>query len=338
METSIPWPKPEFAVDAMPLNIHERVAAKAILAVAARQGWHKHPAGWLVLWALCFLIASLISTPLNLLLSDGHSGVALGDAAVDRLAKTLPLPVASYLGEAAIDLPDKLIAVVAATLVYRGLPQAAAPVRPLELDLSAAFGFVFRSERWLAKLSVASVCLLLSWLLIPFFLLAGYAVAVARNGSQGRQELPTWDRLGEKLKDGFLMSIVFLAWNVPPLVVSLFPQPLVILGNLLGLLVVVLQPAIWSQYLSGGFRGAFDVAAVARRARFNLGLTLVVGALGIVVPVLGLLGLVGLLVGVVPAVAYAGLVVAFLFGEYELITRPTRSEAVAGAGSASAPE
>jgi energy-coupling factor transport system substrate-specific component len=290
------------------------------VGTAARQGWHKRPVGWLVLWAICFLISSLFSTPLNLLLTDGNSGVPLGDAIFSRLSGRLPLPLASYLGEAAIDAPDKLIAVVGALLIYRALPRPAAPTRALQLDLAAAFTFVFRSQRRVARMALASLCLLFSWLVLPLLLLVGYAVSVARNGSLNTPHLPAWDNLTRKLKDGALMTIIFFAWNVPPAAITFFPQPLVIAGDLLGLLVAVLEPAIWSQYMHGGFWAAFDVRAILRRVRFNVGLTLVVGALGIALPVLGLLGLVGLVVGVLPALVYASLVSAYLFGQYATIT------------------
>src|SRR5262249_5401851 len=35
---------------------------------------------WLALWPVCFLIASVASTPINVLLYEGRSGVPLGDA------------------------------------------------------------------------------------------------------------------------------------------------------------------------------------------------------------------------------------------------------------------
>jgi len=274
------------------------------------------------MWAICVLLSTVISTPLNLLISDGHSGVALGDAVVDRLSRSMPLPLASLLGEAAIDLPDKLIAVATAVLIYRALPQPAAPPRRLELDLATSFRFVFRSDRWVRKLLLASLCLIFVWLLIPLFLLSGYMVEVARQGRREVAQLPEWTGLRQKLKDGFLMSIVFLVWNVPLGLISVLPQPASTIGDLLGVFVGLLQPAIWSQYLMAGFRATFDVAAVARRVQTNLSLTLVVGALGLALPALSLLGAIGFVVGIVPAFVYTTAVVAYLFGQYATLTGP----------------
>src|SRR2546427_5449327 len=77
-----------------------------------QRGWLNQTAGWLALWPVSFLIGSLLSTPLNLLASDGRSGVVLGDTIYAQLSTRLPQVVAAYVGEAAIDLPDKLIAVM----------------------------------------------------------------------------------------------------------------------------------------------------------------------------------------------------------------------------------
>jgi energy-coupling factor transport system substrate-specific component len=75
--------------------------------------------GGLVLWLLCFLVASVGSTPINLLVQDGFSGIPLGDAVYTALLDLhLPRAAAAFLGEAVVDLPDKLITVMVAMLVY----------------------------------------------------------------------------------------------------------------------------------------------------------------------------------------------------------------------------
>ena len=71
-----------------------------------------------------------------------------------------------------------------------------------------------------------------------------------------------------------------------------------------------------------GFRATFDVGAIARRVQTNLSLTLVVGALGLAVPTLGFLGVIGLVVGVLPALVYTSVVVAYLFGQYATLSGP----------------
>jgi energy-coupling factor transport system substrate-specific component len=87
-------------------------------------GWHKRPRGWIALWLLVFLVASVVSTPLNIGLFQGQSGVAFGDGVYTVLVKSgLPTWIASYLDEASVDIVDKLVAVLTAILIFQGLPQ-----------------------------------------------------------------------------------------------------------------------------------------------------------------------------------------------------------------------
>jgi hypothetical protein len=56
------------------------------------------------------------------LTNHGNSGVGLGDSVFHSLvAAHLPTALAAFLGEAIVDLPDKLITVVAAVLLAQAL-------------------------------------------------------------------------------------------------------------------------------------------------------------------------------------------------------------------------
>ena len=71
----------------------------------------------------------------NIALYNGQSGVWFGDAIYAALVKGgFPTVLAAYLDEAAGDLPDKLITVLVALLIYQGLP-----------DINGA-GFYFRKD------------------------------------------------------------------------------------------------------------------------------------------------------------------------------------------------
>ena len=87
-------------------------------------GLHRRPSGWISLWIACFLVASIISTPLNIGLYSGQSGIWFGDAVYAGLVKAhFPTWLSSYLDEASVDLPDKLITVMVALFIYSGLPR-----------------------------------------------------------------------------------------------------------------------------------------------------------------------------------------------------------------------
>lgn len=319
--------------------------------------WHKRLNGWIALWLLCVGIAAVVSTPLNFLVNDGKTSVGFGDAVYGALAGIgMPRLAAAFLAEAAVDLPDKLITVIAALLITQGIPQRQpAAADPTELDLGEALTFVVRSRAWVRRLLVAAACVLLAWLIIPYLILSGYLIELARERRAGGRELPRWNRPWAKLKEGFKINLVLGLWTLPALFLS-FPaayasalreEPgLVIpaaitslagivaaIGGMWTLLVLLLEPAIFSEYLDRGIRGALNIGRVIRRLRVNVALSIVVGALVIVLTFVGLIGLLGLLVGVLVTLPYASFVGAYLVGLYARLTmgRPEPTQPAARA-------
>src|SRR6202163_403178 len=314
--------------------------------------WQKRASGWLALWLMAFAIASLVSTPLNLLISGGNSGVAFGDSIYARLnAAHLPRLLAAFVGEAAVDLPDKLLTVVAALLVAQGLPRPRGVLGSADLELGEAFSFVVRSDRWVRKLLFGAACLLFIWLVVPVFLLLGYIVQIARRARDGARALPAWDHPWRNIKDGFKLLVALLIWVIPTVLLSIpagivatlqetAPGTLATVseiagivagaGSLWGLLVLLMEPAIISQYLDRGFLGALNAVAVIRRVRVNLALSIVVGALVVVLTTLGLSGFGAFIVGGLVTLPYSTFVGGYLVGRYARMTeRPAlRAEAI----------
>ena len=318
--------------------------------------WQKRGTGWLALWLVTAAIASLVSTPLNFLMNGGKSSVAFGDAIYAALTSAhLPRIIAAFVGEAAIDLPDKLLTVIAALLIAQGLPQRRTTAAPADLDLGEAFTFVIRSDRWVRKLLAGAACLLFIWLIVPFLLLVGYTVEIARRVRSGAHELPPWDHPWRNIKDGFKVLAALLIWTLPGALlgipaaivdaavnegsrqalggsVSAVAAIVAALGSVWGVIVVLLEPAIISQYMDRGFRGALNLAAVIRRVRVNLALSIVVGALVVALSTIGLIGLAALAIGVLVTFPYASYIGAYLIGRYARLTAPPtlRAEAIDG--------
>jgi len=318
--------------------------------------WQKRGTGWLALWLVTVAIASLVLTPLSFLMNGGKSSVAFGDSIYAALTSAhLPRIIAAFVGEAAIDLPDKLLTVIAALLIAQGLPQRRATAAPVDLDLGEAFTFVIRSDRWVRKLLAGAACLLFIWLIVPFLLLVGYTVEIARRVRSGAHELPPWDHPWRNIKDGFKVLAALLIWTLPGALlgipaaivdaavnegsrqalggsVSAVAAIVAALGSVWGVIVVLLEPAIISQYMDRGFRGALNLAAVIRRVRVNLALSIVVGALVVALSTIGLIGLAALAIGVLVTFPYASYIGAYLIGRYARLTAPPtlRAEAIDG--------
>jgi hypothetical protein len=82
------------------------------------------------------------------------------------------------------------------------------PVVP-QPDIGKVFGFVFQDPRWLSKVLMGSGCLFFSFLIVPMFLLHGYAIRIARRAKTTPDgPLPEWDNLGSLLWDGFKCWLV----------------------------------------------------------------------------------------------------------------------------------
>src|SRR5205809_1266561 len=185
--------------------------------------WQKRLSGWISLWLVCSVIGAVVSTPLNFLMSGGHSNVGSGDAVYAALnGAHLPRILAAFIGEAAVDLPDKLITVVAALLIAQGLPEPRTTSAPMGLDLGEAFTFVNRSPGWWRKLLAAAICLLFIWLVVPFLMLVGYIIQIARHVRADGRGLPPWDRLGPNIRDGFKVVVLIFTWGLPT---ALLPTP-----------------------------------------------------------------------------------------------------------------
>ncbi len=205
------------------------------------------------------------------------------------------------------------------------------PSPTAQVDVGEAFGYVFRSRNWLGKLAVGALCLLFFWLLfIPLFILLGYFVEAARTISQGGRELPPWTDIGTKLKEGFLLGVALFVWGLPGTILSsggsfqcagsscsYHPGPLAPLGGLYGLLIGLLTAAIWSQFLDGGFGGAFDFRAIFRRALLRPGLTVTVWLLNIVAAIIAFLGVIVVVIGFLFTLPYAFAVTANLYGQFK---------------------
>jgi len=91
--------------------------------IAGYYGWHKTWPGRVALYILIVLVASIGSTPLNIGLYQGQSGLPFGDSLYAGMVKGgWPTWLAAYIDEASGDIPDKLITVVVAILIFFGLP------------------------------------------------------------------------------------------------------------------------------------------------------------------------------------------------------------------------
>jgi energy-coupling factor transport system substrate-specific component len=305
-------------------------------------GWQTRPSRWMLLGIICLMVSALLATPINFAVSGGQSGVGFGDAIYASLTLPLPRVVAAFLGELAVDFPDKLLSVAIALAIAQAFTRQpeAATVGVIDIDLKEPLGFVFRSPRWRRRTLAGVLCFGFAWLLVPGLLLLGYLVELSRQVRDGNPQLPSWDQRWLKIKDGFAVATLFVIWSLPGLglllIAGILADPTIegVLGSVSGrvsyvvsaignawlFLVLVTQVAVWAQYLRGGFRAALRLSAIVDRLRFNLSLTVVMAGLTMILLVIGAVGLIGLLIGVVATLTYMSYVWAYLAGKHAHLT------------------
>jgi energy-coupling factor transport system substrate-specific component len=306
--------------------------------------WQSRPSRWILLWVVCVTVSSLLSTPINFVANGGQSGVPFGDAIYAALSVRLPRALAAFLGEVAVDFPDKLISLAIALGIAQAFLRRPADTtaRVIDLDLKQPFAFVFQSPRWLRRTLMGVLCFSFGWLIVPALLFLGYLVELSRGVRDGDNQLPSWDHRWRKIKDGFNVASLFLIWSLPGIIVSAIgsilsgaslepgvgPVPgtlgnlISAMGNAWEFVVLVIQIPVWAQYLGGGFRAALSVRPIIDRLRLNLSLTVVVAALTVILLLIGAVGLIGFFIGVLATLTYMSYVWAHLAGRYAHLTDP----------------
>jgi hypothetical protein len=213
----------------------------------------------------------------------------------------------------------------------------------MDTDIETLLRYPLQSEAWLSTVLIGGIALLLSFLLIPLFVVAGYGVRAIRAGMDRAAGPPVFDDWGTLLTEGFVASVIGFVYQLVPMVVfftvvggslaalvtgSDLGAGLGIIGFFGGLFVWWLLAIVFgyvgfagvANYArEGSFGAGFDVGTIgsvvtsreyllawAYVVLLNIAVSLVVVALN-VVPILG--GIVGVFVGF-----YALIIAAWLLG------------------------
>lgn len=109
------------------------------------------------------------------------------------------------------------------------------------MDIGKSLSFYFEDPRWVTKLLIGAVVLILSSLLsvvlvgiLGYFIVAGYALETLRNVRNGeRYPMPEWkDRWGEWLVLGIKQAAALLVWSLPAIILSVaFVVPAMLTGS-----------------------------------------------------------------------------------------------------------
>ena len=94
-------------------------------------------------------------------------------------------------------------------------------------DLGKAFSFMFKDPSWVSKTAIAAIFMLLSLVLVGFFILIGYFLQITQRVMRKQEPaLPEWQDIGMKFVLGVKFCVVYLIYLIP---VIIFMVPLLVL-------------------------------------------------------------------------------------------------------------
>ncbi|MGQ9515674.1 MAG: DUF4013 domain-containing protein [Anaerolineae bacterium] len=209
------------------------------------------------------------------------------------------------------------------------------------MDVGKSFSYVFEDEHWLTKVLIGGLFTLASFVLVGIPFIMGYFVVTVRNVISGKEKpLPEWDNLGEKFKEGLILTVIFLVWAIPIWILACFQAAVsAIAGNsssagtivaglscftsalsiLWGIVIALFEPAIVTRFaLNPEFSSGFAFNELWRFTVDNIGNVIIAVLLSIVASFLGGLGVILCGVGVFLTYFWAYLVMAHLFAQVYL--------------------
>jgi hypothetical protein len=226
------------------------------------------------------------------------------------------------------------------------------------MDIGKAFTFVFEDDRWITKILLGAVILLVgvlfSWvLLIPlilaFAMLGGYTVEIMRRVMRSDLNvLPEWDDWGKLMADGLKVIVIGIVYALPLIIISIclgipigiFAEDAEALSTVFSLLLSCLSllwaivmsialPAAIAFYIAHDeLSAAFRFGEVLSFVRDNLSTYLITFLMSWVANFVGQLGSVVCGVGWLATVPYAYMVTGHLYGQAYLEAVKPAPEAI----------
>jgi len=198
------------------------------------------------------------------------------------------------------------------------------------VDVGRAFGFVFRDPRWVAKVAIGGLLVLVP--IIGWLAIYGFGVRITRTVINGQDEpMPEWSEFGGLIGDGFKAFVATFVWSLPATVLQWIGSAsdggggfaFACLGALVSLAVGFVTPAVVAHVAAGGSIGAgLDVKAVLATGQRGLGNYAIVLLMSIVLGLVAALGLIGFCIGVLFTIAYSLMVSGHLWGQAYRLSQP----------------
>ncbi len=205
------------------------------------------------------------------------------------------------------------------------------------MDFAKSFSFVFDDQDWIKKVIIGGILMLVP--IIGTFVVLGYALAVARNVTKGKEQaLPEWSDFGQMLIDGFFAWLISIVYTLPIFIlmcVSMFPTMILNNDALSSMAICCLAifsiiysfamalffwPAAIMRYAAtGDMMSAFQFGEILALTRANFMVFLMALLVGIVASFVGGLGAIACGVGALFTTFYSYCVMGHAYGQAYLI-------------------
>src|SRR5690349_5612813 len=109
-------------------------------------------------------------------------------------------------------------------------------VRPAQINFGRAFSYILDDPEWVSKSLIGALFALLSILILPAFVLAGYYQELIQNVARGDpRPLPAWNNIGEKFVNGLVFAlklfVVSLVYALPIIILTILQVVLTSVGS-----------------------------------------------------------------------------------------------------------
>lgn len=101
------------------------------------------------------------------------------------------------------------------------------------MDIGLAFGFITKDEKWVSKVVIGGLLMLVP--ILNILTLYGYGLETARNVARGDEKpLPEWDNFGDKVMKGVYAFVISLVYAIPIIILNVGLQILIAISSAMG--------------------------------------------------------------------------------------------------------
>jgi hypothetical protein len=213
------------------------------------------------------------------------------------------------------------------------------------MDIGKSFSFVFEDKKWIEKVLIGGILMLVP--ILGSILMLGYGVELVRNVRKHDPEpLPEWDEWGTKITEGLKLFILTFLWALPLFILTfLLILPAAIMGNsdsgsaiasifslcfscfaaIYAIIVWLATPGITIKFAeTGNFSDGLKFGEILNFTKKNLGqIIIAIIVIWLVYMVAGFLGSLLCLVGLFFTMFWASLVQYHIIGQIGLEAQKT---------------